>query len=83
LAAVEERLRERQDAPERTKSRRVEVDELERAFTVANAAVKEAEKNKLHWERLRSHGLISEVWPRNPHTMLAWRSSGAITRSCA
>jgi exonuclease SbcC len=52
LSAVEERLRERQDAPKRAKARRIEVGELENTLTAARTAVKQAEETKVRWEAI-------------------------------
>jgi exonuclease SbcC len=50
LAGVSERVRDRQDAPERVKSRRLEIEELDTLLASAKAALKQAETEKQKWE---------------------------------
>jgi DNA repair protein SbcC/Rad50 len=52
LAAVAERVRDRQDAPEQVKNRRLEVEHLDAAAVSAKAELKRAENEKVRWETL-------------------------------
>lgn len=50
LAAITERMRDRQDAPERVRIQRLEIEQLTTTLTSARAAWKLAEEEKLRWE---------------------------------
>lgn len=52
LAAVTERVHDRQDAPERVKARRLEVEEFNNSLAAAKAALKQAEEERIRWEML-------------------------------
>jgi exonuclease SbcC len=52
LATIDERLRDRQDAPERARARRAEIEQLEAGSAAARSALKQAEETKLGWEAL-------------------------------